>query len=68
MKEMSGEAQNQGSVHYVGLCIDLQGKYKWGMEVLDDQQFTAKIRDELLGCNICGNTSFSPQLIRKDKE
>jgi hypothetical protein len=38
---------------------------------LDDQQFTTKIRDELLGCNICDNT-FNVVLIiiyiRKDKE
>jgi hypothetical protein len=34
----------------------LQGKHKWATEVLDDQQFTAKIRDKLLGYNICDNT------------
>jgi hypothetical protein len=54
------------------LCrsIDLQGKHKWGMEVLDDQQFTAKIRDGYWVAIfvITLPTLFSPQFIWKDKE
>jgi hypothetical protein len=69
MKEMSGESQNQGSVHYVGVLIcKASTNGGWSFRMTSNSQHKSEMSYWVALFVIALLMLFSPQFIRKDKE